>query len=151
MSSRKIFQYWFPVFLWIGFIFWMSTETFSAQKTYVFFEKLLRFFPLSISQKEIFALHIILRKFAHVTEYLISGFLLFRAFKNDSDKRREWYWAIFSLVIIVTIALSDEFHQTVVPSRTASIVDVGIDILGGFFAQCVSILMLQRNRKVKKI
>ena len=146
MSSRKIFQYWFPVFLWIGFIFWMSTETFSAQKTYVFFDKLLRFFSPSISQKEIFTLHIILRKFAHVTEYLISGFLLFRAFRNDSDKRREWYWAFYSLAVIVLIALSDELHQTVVPSRTASLVDVGIDVLWGFLAQCVCVLKFQRKR-----
>jgi VanZ family protein len=128
----------------------MSTGTFSAQNTYMFFERLLRFFSPTISQKDIFVFHIILRKLAHVTEYLISGFLLFRAFRNDSDKRQEWYWAFSSLLVVVIIAVSDEFHQTFVPTRTASVVDVGIDILGGFFAQCVSILIFQRNQKGKK-
>jgi VanZ family protein len=147
MSFGKKVQYWFPVLLWIGFIFWMSTGIFSAQNTYLFFEPLLRFFVPSISQREIVVLHIAIRKLAHITEYFISGLLLFRAFKEGSDKKREWRWAISSLFAVAIIAVSDEFHQSFVSTRTASLVDVGIDILGGFLAQCVSVLMFQRNRQ----
>jgi VanZ family protein len=147
MSFRKKVQYWLPVLLWIGFIFWMSTGLFSSQNTYLFFEPLLRFFVPSISHKEIIIVHTFMRKLAHVTEYFISGLLLFRAFKNGSVKRQEWFWALYSLLVIVIIAASDELHQTFVPARTASIVDVGIDIMGGFLAQCISVLMYQRNRR----
>jgi VanZ family protein len=147
MSFRKEVQYWFPVFLWISFIFWMSTGMFSAQNTYLFFEPLLRFFAPSISQKEIVALHIILRKLAHVTEYFISGLLLFRAFRNGSNERREWRWAFYALVVVAIIAASDELHQTFVATRTATLVDVGIDTLGGFLAQCISVLVYQRSRQ----
>jgi VanZ family protein len=147
MSFRKKTQYWFPVFLWICFVFWMSTGMFSAQNTFLFFEPLLRFFVPSISHKEIIFFHIILRKIAHLTEYFISGFLLFRAFRNGSDKKREWRWAISSLLVVVVIAVSDEFHQSFVATRTASIVDVGIDIFGGFLAQSVSVLMCQRQKQ----
>ena len=145
-STKKILRYWLPVLLWIGLIFWLSTGVFSAQNTYMFFEPVLRFFMPSLSKKEIFVLHIILRKMAHATEYFISGLLLFRAFKDESDKRREWHWAASSLLLVVLIAVSDEFHQTYVSTRTASFVDVGIDVLGGFIAQCVSVLMIQRKQ-----
>ena len=147
MSFRKKVHYWFPVVLWISFIFWMSTGMFSAQNTYLFFEPMLRFFVPSISHKEIIFLHIILRKLAHVTEYFISGLLLFRAFRNGSNKRREWIWAFSSLLIIIIIAASDEIHQSFISTRTASFVDVGVDIMGGFLAQCISVVKYQRPRQ----
>jgi VanZ family protein len=147
MSFRKKVQYWFPVILWIGFIFWMSTGMFSAQNTYVFFASLLRYVSPSISQKEIVFVHFIIRKLAHLTEYFISGLLLFRAFRNGSENRRELLWAFSSFVVVVIIAASDEVHQTFVYTRTASIVDVGIDTLGGFLAQCISILVFRRRRQ----
>jgi len=147
MNFRKILQYWFPVALWIGFVFWMSTGMFSAHNTYLFLEPLVRFFSPSISQKEIVAVHLVLRKLAHVSEYFISGLLLFRAFKNGSTKRKEWIWALSSLIVIVIIAASDEYHQTFVIARTASLVDIGIDVMGGVLSQCFSILMCQRSRQ----
>ena len=149
MNFTKNVEYWFPVVLWIIFIFWMSTSMFSAQNTYAVLEPLLRFLVPSISPKEIIFFHIILRKLAHITEYFVSGLLLFRAFRNGSDKRREWLWAIFSLLVVVIIAASDEFHQSFVSTRTASLVDVGIDIFGGFIAQGVSVLMFKWNNNKK--
>lgn len=146
MSFRKKVQYWFPVFLWICFIFWMSTGMFSAQNTYLFFEPLLRFFVPSISHREIIFFHIILRKLAHLTEYFISGLLLFRAFRNGSDKKLAWLWAASSIFVVVVIAASDEFHQSFVSTRTASLVDVGIDVFGGLLAQGISVLKFQRRQ-----
>ena len=147
MNIRSKIQYWLPVVLWISFIFWMSTGMFSAENTYLFFGPLLRFFVPSISPREIVILHAILRKLAHVTEYFISGLLLFRAFRNGSDKRREWIWAFSSLLVVVLIAAGDEFHQSFVPTRTSSIIDVGIDMFGGFLAQCMSVWTYRRNRQ----
>ena len=147
MNFKSKVQYWLPVVLWISFIFWMSTGMFSADNTYSFFAPLLRFIVPSISPKEIVIFHMILRKLAHVTEYFISGLLLFRAFRNGSDKKKEWLWAAFSLFIVVIIASSDEFHQSFVSTRTASFVDVGIDILGGFLAQGVNVIMFKRQQQ----
>ncbi len=147
MKIRKKIQYWLPVFLWVGFIFWMSTGMFSAQNTYLFIEPLLRFFVHSISHKEIVVVHIFIRKIAHITEYFISGLLIFRAFKDGSDKRREWFWAASSLLVVVIIAAGDEIHQSFVPARTAALIDVGIDIMGGLLAQGVSVLMFRRQQQ----
>ena len=147
MVFRDKIKYWFPVFLWIVFIFWMSTSMFSAQNTYLFFEPLLRFFVPTISHKEIIFFHIILRKLAHLTEYFISGLLLFRAFYKGSDKKSVWLWAASSLLVVAIIATGDEFHQSFVFTRTASLVDVGIDIFGGFLAQGVNVLLFQRQQR----
>ena len=147
MNFKSKVQYWLPVVLWISFIFWMSTGMFSADNTYSFFAPLLRFLVPSISPKEIVIFHMILRKLAHVTEYFVSGLLLFRAFRKSSDENQEWSWAFFSLLGVVLIAASDELHQTFVLNRTASLIDVGIDIFGGFLAQCFSVLMYRRQRQ----
>jgi VanZ family protein len=41
---------------------------------------------------------------------------------------------------IVLYAVSDEFHQSFVSSRSASLIDVGIDSTGGILSQIVIIL-----------
>jgi VanZ family protein len=54
---------------------------------------------------------------------------------------RQWAVALW--------ALDDEFHQSFVPTRTASIMDVTIDTAGGALAQVVGAfrhLLLRRGR-----
>jgi VanZ family protein len=148
MNYRVIIKYWFPVVLWMGFIFLMSTDQFSAHKTFVVVERIARYLFPSISGAQIDLLHTIVRKSAHVTEYFISGLLLFRAFRGGSTEPRSLRWAMASLLVIVLIAASDEYHQSFVESRTASVVDVGIDIAGGILAQGVSLLWNRRRRRV---
>jgi VanZ family protein len=137
-------KYWLPVILWIGFIYLMSTATFSAQHTSMIIAPILRFLKPSISPEEINFIHFLIRKAAHITEYFISGILLFRAYKGDSNDRHVWRWAFAALVTIIMIALADEFHQSFVSVRTSSLTDVGIDTVGGMLGQVVS--MLRRSR-----
>ena len=140
------FKYWVPVILGMIFIYWMSTEGFASRSTSRFIEPIIRFFVPSISRKEIFVINGVIRKLAHVFEYMMLGILLFRAFRAGSYERRWWRWAGYSLGVVVLYAMIDEFHQLHVPLRTASIVDVGFDILGGFLGQCISIIYYDRQR-----
>jgi VanZ family protein len=80
----------------------------------------------------------LIRKFAHLTEYFILGLLLFRFFRNDSNDLKMLRWMISAMIVLALYAAGDEFHQSFVPTRTASIVDIGIDISGGLLAQLVS-------------
>jgi len=49
----------------------------------------------------------------------------------------------------VFYAASDELHQSFVSTRTASLHDVGIDILGGIIALVLSALLhLRRSKKI---
>jgi VanZ family protein len=124
----------------MSFIFWMSTGTFSAENTSLIIEPILHFLMPSISPERMAMIHGIIRKLGHVTEYFILGVLLFRAFRGGSEELRNLQWAFSSLLVVVLYAASDEFHQSFVLTRTASLFDVGIDTLGGILAQSVSIL-----------
>jgi VanZ family protein len=141
------FKYWVPVFLWVGFLFLMSTDMFSSHATFPIIARILRLLDPSISARQIDLMHAIIRKLAHVTEYFIFGILLFRAFRSGSLEPRALNWALSSLVVLALLAASDEFHQSLTVERTASIVDVCIDSFGGFLAMCVSIFLFRRNRK----
>lgn len=146
MSSIRNFKYWIPVLLWMSFIFWMSTGTFSAQNTSLVIEPILRFLMPSISQESVDMIQVAVRKLGHVTEYFILGILLFRAFRGGSKELRSLRWALVSSIVVLLYAVSDEFHQSFIAARTASLVDVGIDTLGGILAQGVYILRYLNHR-----
>lgn len=57
-----------------------------------------------------------------------------RAFRTSSREFLRNRWFVLSLLIVVAYALSDEFHQSFYPTRTASIYDSMIDSLGGLAA-----------------
>jgi VanZ family protein len=147
MPLRTMIKYWVPVLLWMGLIFWMSTGMFSWDNSYHFLEQILRSIRPKISHNTLVTINNGLRKTGHLTEYFISGMLVFRAFKAGSTAPRVSRWAILSFVFIVLLAASDEFHQSFVATRTASIFDVGIDTAGGLLAICVSMLRHYRMRR----
>lgn len=149
MNRGRNFRHWALVVLWMVFIFWMSTESFSAQHTSRIIGPLLRFFIPSISQQDMAVVHGAIRKLAHVTEYFILGILLFRAFTADSADKGVGRTVFASLIAVVLIAAGDELHQSFLTARTASLIDVGLDIVGGCIAQGVGVLWhhrLQRRR-----
>ena len=79
-------------------------------------------------------IHFITRKIAHFTEYAILGFLAARAFLTSPTDTIRKRWFLLSVSLIVVYALFDEYHQSFVPSRTASIFDSLIDMAGGLTA-----------------
>ncbi len=147
MTFHRFLKYWCPVILAMAFIFWMSTEAFSSEKTSLIFEPLLRFLFPGMSSQTVGLLHGVIRKCGHVTEYFILGVLLFRAFRGASREGLTRKWVILSLIVIVLYAASDEFHQSFVSSRTASPIDVAIDTAGGVLAQIVSAVAHYRGSK----
>jgi VanZ family protein len=143
---RYFFMYWIPALLWMIVIFWMSTGAFSAQNTELFVEPILRFLMPFISPEMIDMIHSALRKSGHVAEYFVLGILLFRAFRGSSKELRIPRWAFSSFLVLVLYAASDEFHQSFVSARTASLYDVGIDMLGGIIALGLSALLHLRRQ-----
>lgn len=139
MNFNRKLKYWLPVILWMGFIFWMSTEEFTAQNTSLFIEPIIRFLLPGASQHAVDVIHDFIRKGGHVGEYFILGLLLFRAFRSGSKARYPLRWAAFALGIVILYASTDEFHQSFVPGRTPSPIDVGIDSVGGILAQVVCV------------
>ncbi len=88
-----------------------------------------------------------IRKAGHVIEYFILGLLMFRGFRGGSTAEWKWRWSLSAVIGVVLWAVTDELHQSFIPTRTASITDVGIDAAGGVLAQFASALWPRYVRK----
>ena len=95
---------------------------------------------VQLTDGDLFTIDRVVRKLAHVTEYLVLGLCLMvnvldlrktREGKKPRDRRRSAItdcgiaWAVGTIY-----AVTDEFHQTLVPGRSGEVLDVCIDAAG---------------------
>lgn len=133
----KLLRSWLPVVAWVGLIPLFSTEIFEAGLTYRVVRAVLLFFASGLDPQTIHLVHTLLRKLAHVSEYFVLTFLLYRAFRQEASADRHGRWAWLALAVAVGMAALDEWHQRFEPRRTGSILDVGLDGVGVLMAQFV--------------
>ena len=79
-------------------------------------------------EKVLHRAEIVVRKLAHFSEYTLVGILLMALMSTYEIKNK--LRVLVSFIIGVVYASSDEIHQSFIPGRTASIIDVGIDTSG---------------------
>jgi VanZ family protein len=134
-----------PLILWATLIFIGSTDLLSASHTGGILTRPLHWLFPHASDATLRTLHFLLRKAGHFSEYAILALLAGRAFRTSTSElfRQRWFW--ISLLLVIAYALSDEFHQSFVPSRTASIYDSMIDSAGGLTA--LFLVARHRHRK----
>lgn len=89
----------------------------------------------------------IIRKLAHFSVYALIGVWIM-AFMSTFDMRLYKKW-IISMLVGIVYAASDEFHQSFVPGRGPSIVDVGIDSLGVLTGILVVLIIISIYRALK--
>lgn len=133
MRHQRLARYG-PLILWAALIFIGSTDLLSAANTGGFLARpVLWLFP-HLSETNLKIIQFVVRKAGHLTEYAIFALLAARAFRTSAREllRNRWFWA--SLLLVIAYSLSDEFHQSFYPSRTASIYDCMIDSFGGLTA-----------------
>lgn len=137
-----------PLVAWAILIFIGSGNVLSAAHTSILLHIVKRLFP-SASPEFLSVVHFLIRKTGHLTEYAILATLGARAFRHSSHQalRRNWFW--LTLLLAIAYALSDEFHQSFVPSRTASIYDCMIDTAGAFIALLVVRLKTPKSGKLR--
>ena len=128
LNFRELIKRWLPVLLWMGVMFFGSTDLMSAEHTSRFITPFLLWLKSDLSPAAIAQVHFFVRKAAHLTEYAILASLLWRAFRNLADK--SWQRAALTFSCATLFAFTDEFHQSFVPSRTSSLGDVAIDCTG---------------------
>lgn len=143
---RRLWRYG-PLLLWMAFISFASTGEFSAENTSRIIGPLLRWLFPDISPARVAYVHFLVRKAAHFTEYAIFAFLAARALALSSQRMLRHGWFIISLRLVISYALLDEYHQSFVAVRTASVYDSMIDMAGGLTA--LLIYALWRGRKAK--
>ena len=127
-------KYWLPAIVWACLISTLSTDSFSSEHTSAYILPVLRWFFPHAAPETLELMHAVIRKSAHLTEYFILSVLLMRSIRGQN---RGWKlrWAIWVIVIAAGYASLDEFHQSFVPSRTASPWDALLDTVGASVAQ----------------
>jgi VanZ family protein len=122
---------WIPVVLWAAVIFNFSTDAFSSSNTSTILKELLSWLIPGITAEQLDVIHPALRKFGHWAEYFVLSVLLLRAL--ESEWRISWQWrsGLWTLLLVLVYAASDELHQALVPSRSAVVHDVLVDFFGG--------------------
>lgn len=120
-----------PVFLWIGVIFFLSSDSGSMSETSRFVGPILKFFFPNAPEATIQQIHGYVRKTAHFTEYAILALFALRAFGTSSVDllRRNRY--LLPIILVAVVAATDELNQSFEASRTASVWDSLLDISGG--------------------
>ena len=122
---------WLPVVAWASLIFFFSTDQFSSSHTAPVVETVAFWIFPEISRDTVDIIHEVVRKLGHWSEYFILAVLLLRALQNRTGTKWGSWHVTATLVFVFLYAISDEFHQLFVPSRTPSVGDVMIDVVGG--------------------
>jgi VanZ family protein len=145
-SSHHRLSRYGPLVVWAALIFIGSSSVLSASNTSIIVRPVLWLFPHA-SEATLALIHFLIRKTGHFTEYAILALFAARAFRTSAREllRARWFWV--SLLFVVAYSLSDEFHQSFVPSRTASIYDSMIDSVSGFVA--LTVLWWRRHKMGK--
>jgi len=144
--ERSLFSFgktWAPVAIWMMLIFIFSTDWFAAPNTSSFFTPLLSWLIPGAAPEFIQIIHTALRKLGHWSEYFILANLLGRACQRQWPKQTRQGRFTTSVIIATLYAITDEWHQSFVPNRSASAIDVTIDASG---AICGTIWTLYRER-----
>ena len=81
----------------------------------------------------------------HFLEYIVFGFLVHRVLANLKTKYSGLALLIFSLAASILYGMTDEIHQSFVPNRAVSIIDLGADSLGAFVGILAYYLIKRKN------
>ncbi len=120
---KRAFRYYLPPLVWMGLIFF-----FSAQPD----------LPSAPSPW----LDTLLKKIGHALAYGVLAWLYLRPLVARRLLRERFRHPtvphVISFSLVVLYALSDEYHQTLVPGRNGTLWDVGVDSLGALVAMLLA-------------
>ena len=145
LRRRKWLTAYAPLAIWIVVILGLGSSLGSINETSRFVRPLLEFlFPNALPETLTYV-HGYIRKFAHFAEYGVLGFLAFRVFVNSQRSG-----IIATLILVLTVAATDEVKQSFDPTRTSSPWDVLIDLTGGAVGAFLSLVWL-KSRKTSNL
>jgi VanZ family protein len=116
---------WLPPLAWMCLILWLGSDTGSAERTGHLILPVLRVLLPFASAPELDAVHALLRKLGHVTEYGVLAVLWSRALVTHGMVARRAAWSAW--LVTGVWAVVDEITQTTIASRTGSALDVALD------------------------
>ncbi len=107
---------WTMTFIWMGVIFWFSAQPFSA----------------NVTEQYLGGFNVPIRKLAHMTEFGIL-FCLWR-WSISCTFGNARHTPLLALAATIVYAASDEYHQSFVPGRSATLSDALVDSMGALCA-----------------
>lgn len=128
MNWQKFFKLWLPVVFWCGVIFTLSSIPSFPRVGFIWWD-------------------FVLKKTAHVSEYAILFFLIYRARSDNFTLNISKRQVNLIALLCFFYAISDEYHQSFVLGRTSTIRDVGFDSVGIFLS---SITIKKKKQKLKE-
>ena len=124
-NKRWMVVNWFFLIIWMWIIFYFSSVP-----------------NLRISEQW---WDLILRKIAHFSEFFVLSWLWCRALVVTKTDILRSHLILLSCGLSIFYAFLDEFHQSFVPTRHASLMDVFIDSLGVLF---FGVLLSMRIKRI---
>ena len=121
----KFLRFWFPVILYSGIIFYVSSiPNVTTPLQEIQFDKIL-----------------------HVLEYMPFGFFVARGIYSEKPSiSRQMIWVLV-LSVSFLYGISDEIHQSLVPGRSAGIIDIIADTIGGVIGGYIYLIIASRDGK----
>jgi VanZ family protein len=126
----RVVLVWVVTAAWAGTVSVLSTGAYSGSVTAWLLAQLLLSLHIHLTPPTFATIHFLIRKLAHCTEYAVFGLLLYHSFEPRHPERWDARGACGALLVAGLFSLADEYHQSFVPGRTASLVDSGIDTAG---------------------
>lgn len=136
-TARNQLKAAWPALLLMALIYVGSTDLLAVQHTSRILGPLLKWLVPGITDLAISQVQLFIRKCGHATEYALLAGLVWRWLNAAHlGNRRPWpgrrAWG--SWAIATVYAMTDEWHQSFVPSREGQVTDVLIDSLGAALA-----------------
>lgn len=94
------------------------------------------------------AIHLLVRKAAHMTEYFLLALSLQLPLASWLAHKVGWKTRLVTgFLLTVCFAALDEYHQTFVPGRSGNLIDVGIDSIGAIAASLLLFIFFSFRQK----
>ena len=137
---------WLPVLIGIVVIGIESTEAFGSNHTSGPLRRLWEALFGAVSEPRWELIHHLIRKCGHFFAYGFIGLAWLRAWWMTLPKSQFFTDACLALLGTALIASCDEFHQSFLPNRTASVYDVLIDCSGALVLELIVYLFVRAFR-----
>ena len=123
-----------PLILWIGGIFYLSSNKGSISNTSRFLSPVFNYLFPKAEAESLKIYHLYFRKLCHFFGYGILALFAILAFYNSTADLLANYWYFLAFLTVLIVASTDEIKQSFYANRVGSVSDVALDCLGGFIA-----------------
>jgi VanZ family protein len=140
---------WLPAALSVLMIALESTSTMSASNTSRWLYPLWVWLFGTPSPAQWEEIHHVIRKTGHFVGYGLVSLAFFYSWRQTLHRMAVRHWtlwrraSVLAVLCTLVVASLDEYHQSFLPSRTSSPIDVGIDVCGAIAFQLVLLLIIQ--------